>query len=139
MGSFYFFAFKMKLSVFIAYFFVTAMSQYQHNWPFESWFNQNNYQQPPTTYQNQNCPYMIQSMMPRMTNTNNWIWNEWSVPNFSYQTIYSGNTRQRKTHGCRGCGPNCVAHCSCPEMARVRAAMAMGLPMDEVLRIGAHP
>ena len=27
---------------------------------------------------------------------------------------------ERRTHGCRGCGPGCVAHCSCPEMAAVR-------------------
>ena len=66
---------------------------------------------------------------------------------------------QRRTQGCRGCGPGCVAHCSCPEMAGVRWpemrdqaqsvttlitnivrwAMAMGLPAEEVLRIGAHP
>ena len=42
------------------------------------------------------------------------------------------------THGCRGCGPYCVAHCSCPEMTAVRQAMRLGWPLEDVLRLGRH-
>ena len=87
-------------------------------------------------------------LRPLSPSAGSWTWSSLASPQ-----------PQRRTHGCRGCGPGCVAHCSCPEMAGVRWpemrdqaqsvttlitnivrwAMAMGLPAEEVLRIGAHP
>ena len=54
-----------------------------------------------------------------------------------YLHIFSPTT-PRPTHGCRGCGPNCSPRCSCPEMVMVRQAMEMGLPLEQVYRLGQH-
>jgi len=115
---------------------------------------------------NPSCPYMIQSLMPTMPTVYSEYQHNMPTANYGYQynmprmpTAYPGyqpnyfsnsvgqlqsNFRIRptqtrpQTHGCRGCGPNCVAHCSCPEMAMVRQAMRMGWPLEEVLRLGRH-
>ena len=86
------------------------------------------------------CPFMIQAFMPTYGFSDSFFSLE------QHQGYHSDNLsvkprivwyrpQQRpslpwswprppppRTEGCRGCGPGCVAHCSCPEMAAVRWA-----------------
>lgn len=117
-------------------------SQYQGYW--ETPFNSQQYYPAPTA-PTPPCPFMMQAMMPTHGFTDSYFSSEQSprspspsAGSWTWSSLASPQP-QRRTQGCRGCGPGCVAHCSCPEMAGVRWAMAMGLPAEEVLRIGAHP
>ena len=67
-----------------------------------------------------------------------YAWYGWDHPRCPPMWRWRSAQPTVMTQGCGGCGPYCVAHCSCPEMAAVRQAMRLGWPLQDLLRLGRH-